>query len=167
MPSRVFSSLADFGFNPADVQELQRRLVYPCVVFVSGPAGGGKSPCATMIGWFLFQGVNRPFRIDGAQMTPEQVRELAVQRNHGILFHDVTTQADLAKVAYCADCRMVAIANAVVGEAKAGAAHQALMRFNPAFAMRKDLIIIGVEPNLEAPEERYHIDCRFPVLSAA
>ncbi len=162
MVSRIFKSLPDFGFAPADAQQLAQRLRYSHVVFIAGPPGGGKTACATMIGWFLFQGVKRPFRADGAQLSNEAVREAAVQGNHGIFFNEVTTQADLTKVGYAADCHMVSLATSVIAEAKVPQIAQILTFFNPTFAARKNLIILGVEPEPDAPEERFRVDCRFP-----
>jgi len=162
MPSRVFTSLVDFGFKPDDASQLTQRLKYSHVVFIAGPPGGGKTACATMIGWFLFQGVKRPFRADGAQLTNEQVREAARAGTHGIFFNEVATQADLVKVAYASDCHMVSLATSVIAEPKVPQIYQILNFFNPKVAARKNIILIGVEQDENAPEERYKVDCKFP-----
>lgn len=162
MVSRVFKSLEDFGFMPADAQHLAQRLRYSHVVFIAGPPGGGKTTCATMVGWFLFQGMKRPFRADGAQLTNEGVRDAARQGTHGLFFNEVATQADLTKVVYAADCRMVSLATSVIAEPKVPQIFQILNFFNPGVAARKDLIIIGVEPDPDSAEERFKVDCKFP-----
>lgn len=162
MPTRVFTSLVDFGFKPDDANQLAQRLKFSHIVFIAGPAGGGKTVCATMIGWFLFQGIKRPFRADGAQMSNDQVREAARAGTHGIFFNEVATQVDLVKVAYASDCHMVSLATSVIAEAKTPQIFQILNFFNPKVATRKNIILIGVEPNQESAEERYHVDCKFP-----
>lgn len=166
MAQRVFKSMVDFGFSQADAAALSQRLKFSHIVFIAGPPGGGKLACASLIGWFNFQGLRRPFRTDGREMSPEQVREAAKQGTHGILFHDIATQADLAKVAYCADCRMVSIASSVIAEPKVKDIAQILHFFNATVSARKDLILIGVEPDPASPEERYKVECRFPAESA-
>jgi hypothetical protein len=162
MVSRVFTSLTDFGFSPADMQQMAQRLRYSHVVFIAGPPGGGKTACATMLGWFLFQGIKRPFRADGGQLTNEGVRDAARQGTHGIFFNEVATQADLTKVVYAADCRMVSLATSVIAESKVPQIYQILHFFNPTVAARKDLILVGVEPDPDSPEERFKVDCKFP-----
>jgi len=166
MASRVFKSLLDFGFKPEDMNQLAQRLRYSHVVFIAGPPGGGKTACATMVGWFLFQGVKRPFRADGSTLSVEQVRDAAVQGTHGIFFNEVATQADLTKAVYAADCRMVSLVTSVIAEPKVPQIFQILNFFNPKVATRKDLIIIGVEPDTSSPEERFKVDCKFPPAPA-
>src|SRR3546814_1418612 len=88
---------------------LHQRLSVPQFVYVSGPAGGGKTTAALMLAWAYFQTANRPFRTDGQDMTTAQILEAAKDHNAAILFNDLAAQQDYMKAGYCLDCRMVSI----------------------------------------------------------
>src|SRR3546814_12240680 len=60
---------------------LRQRLSVPQFVYVSGPAGGGKSTAALMLAWAYFQTANPPFRPDGKDMTSAQTLEAAKGHN--------------------------------------------------------------------------------------
>ncbi len=158
MSTRNFQSLPDFGFTPLQVQTLQHRLAAPQFLYVSGPAGGGKTKAALLLAWTFFQAYRRPFRIDGQDMTTAQIREAAVGGNAGILFHDLASAHDYLKAGYCLDCRMTAIGIAFDGPSQASHANAYLMAQLPALTTRSDVTVIGVERDHDSEIERYRID---------
>ena len=158
MPKRIFQSLPDFGFTTTQLEILHQRLSVPQFVFVSGPAGGGKTTAALMLAWAYFQAASRPFRADGQDMSTAQIREAAAGHNAGILFNDLAAPQDYMKAAYCFDCRMVAIGTPFDGPASARAAHAYLLSWLPALAARDDVTILAVEQDETSEIERYRID---------
>jgi hypothetical protein len=158
MPRRIFQSLPDFGFSSAQLEILRQRLSVPQFVYVSGPAGGGKTTAALMLAWAYFQAGKRPFRTDGQDMTTAQIKDAAKAHNAGILFNDLAAPQDYMKAGYCLDCRMVAIGIAFDGPAHARAAHAYLLSWLPGLAARDDVTILAVEQDETADIERYRID---------
>jgi hypothetical protein len=159
MSQRTFHSLPDFGFTPAQVQTLQQRLRLPQFLYISGPAGGGKTKAAMLLAWTFFQAYRRPFRIDGQDMTTAQIRQAAIEKNAGILFHDMASAHDYIKAGYCADCHMTAIGLAFDGPASAPHAHAYLMALLPALTNRDNVTVLGIERDEESTEiERYKVD---------
>lgn len=158
MSQRIYQSLPDFGFTLSQVEILRQRLSVPQFVYVSGPAGGGKTKAALMLAWSFFQAENRPFRVDGQDMTAAQIREAAQAHNAGILFHDMAASQDYMKAGYCLDCRMVAIGTAFDGPAVASHAHAYLLAFLPALSTRDDVLVLAVERDEDADVERYRVD---------
>ncbi|WP_341703725.1 ATP-binding protein [Ferrovibrio sp.] len=158
MPKRIFESLPDFGFTRQQLEILHPRLQVPQFVYVSGPAGGGKTTAALMLAWAYFQRVNRPFRADGQDMTTTQVREAATAHTAGILFNDMAAPQDYMKAGYCLDCRMVSFAIAFDGPAIARQAYAYLLAYLPGLASRDDVTVIAVEEDPEAEVERYRVD---------
>jgi len=158
MPNRIFQSLPDFGFTTPQLEILRQRLSVPQFVYVSGPAGGGKTTAALLLAWAYFQAANRPFRADGQDMTTAQILEAARVHNAGILFNDLAAPQDYMKAGYCLDCRMVAVGIAFDGPAIARQAHAYLLAYLPGLAARDDVTILGVELDEDSEIERYRID---------
>ena len=162
MSQRTFHSLSDFGFTPLQVQTLQHRLGAPQFLYVSGPAGSGKTKAALLLAWTFFQAYHRPFRIDGQDMTTAQIRQAATEQNAGILFHDLASTHDYMKAGYCLDCHMTAIGIAFDGPSDASHANAYLMAQLPALTTRDDVAVIGVERDDDSQTERYRIDLHIP-----
>lgn len=159
MSQRAFQSLPDFGFTPLQVQTLQQRLRAPQFLYISGPAGGGKTKAAMLLAWTFFQAYRRPFRIDGQDMTTTQIRQAAIEQNAGILFHDLASSHDYMKAGYCTACHMTTVGIAFDGPSSAAHAHAALMARLPDLTARDNVIVIGVERDEDSTEiERYKID---------
>lgn len=158
MSQRNFQSLPDFGFSLEQVRMLQQRLTRPQFVYISGPAGGGKTKAALLLAWTFFQAYRRPFRIDGQDMTTAQIREAALQKTAGILFHDLASAHDYLKAGYCFDCHMTAIGIAFDGLPNAAYAHARLVSQLPALATRDDITVIGIDRADEDGIERYKAD---------
>lgn len=158
MPKRIFQSLPDFGFTTTQLEILRQRLSVPQFVYVSGPAGGGKTTAALMLAWAYFQTANRPFRTDGQDMTTAQILEAAKNHNAAILFNDLAAPQDYMKAGYCLDCRMVSIGIAFDGPAVARQAHAYLLGWLPALGARDDVTILAVEQDEDSDIERYRID---------
>jgi energy-coupling factor transporter ATP-binding protein EcfA2 len=162
MSQHTFHSLPDFGFTQLQVQTLQHRLVTPQFLYISGPAGGGKTKAALLLAWTFFQAYRRPFRIDGQDMTTAQIRQAAIEKNAGILFHDLASTHDYMKAGYCLDCHMTAIGIAFDGPSAAGHAHAHLVARLPALTTRDDVTVVGVERDEDSDIERYRIDLHMP-----
>ncbi len=158
MSSRNFQSLPDFGFNIDQVRQLQARMARPNFLFISGPAGGGKTKAALLLAWTFFQAYRRPFRIDGQDMTTAQIRQAAIEKTAGILFHDLASAHDFLKAGYCFDCHMTAIGIAFDGPPNATYAHANLLAQLPGLATREDVTVIGIERADEDGLERYRAD---------
>lgn len=159
MSQQIYNPLAAFGFTDLHVQTLAVRLAVPQFVYVSGPAGGGKTKAALMVALAYFQAINRPYRIDGQDMTTAQIRQAAAERNTGIVFHDMASPHDYMRAGYCVDCRMIAIGIAFDGPANAEAAYAHLLGHLPTLVMRQDVTVIGVDRTVDDAEvERYKID---------
>jgi hypothetical protein len=158
MSQHNFQSLPDFGFSIDQVRQLQARIARPHFLFISGPAGGGKTKAALLLAWTFFQAYRRPFRIDGQDMTTAQIRQAAIEKTAGILFHDLASAHDHLKAGYCFDCHMTAIGIAFDGVANAAHAHANLLSQLPALATREDVAVIGIERADEDGLERYKVD---------
>lgn len=158
MPRRIFQSLPDFGFTNTQLEILRQRLSTPQFVYVSGPAGGGKTTAALMLAWAFFQAAERPFRTDGQDMSTAQIREAAKAHTAGILFNDLAASQDYIKAGYCLDCRMTSIGIPFDGPANARHAQIYLLSWLPALAARDDVIILAVEQDETSEIERYRID---------
>ena len=158
MSSRNFQSLPDFGFNFDQVRQLQARMLRPQFLYISGPAGGGKTKAALLLAWTFFQAYRRPFRIDGQDMTTAQIRQAAIEKTAGILFHDLASPHDYLKAGYCFDCHMTAIGIAFDGLPNATHAHATLLTQLPALATREDIAVIGIDRADEDGVERYKAD---------
>ncbi|WP_300304724.1 hypothetical protein [Ferrovibrio sp.] len=156
MSQQIFRSLTDFGFSIPQLQILRDRLSVPQFVYFSGPAGGGKTKASLMVAWTYFQAFNRPLRIDGQDMTTDQIRQAAKEHNAGILFNDMASVHDYMKAGYCLDCRMVALGTAFDGPAKAGHAYAYLLAHLPTLATRNDVTVIAVGPDDEDPDNHRH-----------
>lgn len=158
MSQHHFQSLPDFGFSFDQVRQLQSRLARPQFVFISGPAGGGKTKAALLLAWTFFQAYRRPFRIDGQDMTTAQIRQAALDKTTGILFHDLASAHDYLKAGYCFDCRMTAIGIAFDGLPTAVYAHAQLLAQLPGLAAREDVTVIGIDRDHDSETERYKVD---------
>jgi energy-coupling factor transporter ATP-binding protein EcfA2 len=158
MSQRTFQSLPDFGFSIEQVRQLQLRLTTPQFVYISGPAGGGKTKAALLLAWTFFQAYRRPFRIDGQDMTTAQIRQAALDKNTGILFHDLASPHDYLKAGYCLNCHMTAIAIAFDGLPNAAYAHAYLLSQLPDLTTREDIVILGIERDDQSEMERYKVD---------
>lgn len=158
MSQRNFQSLPDFGFSIDQVRQLQARMVRPQFLFISGPAGGGKTKAALLLAWTFFQAYRRPFRIDGQDMTTAQIRQAAIDKTAGILFHDLASAHDYLKAGYCFDCHMTAIGIAFDGLPNAGYAHAHLLARLPALTTREDVTVIGIDRVEDSDTERYKVD---------
>ncbi|WP_374300032.1 hypothetical protein [Ferrovibrio sp.] len=159
MSQQIFRSLTDFGFSAPQLQILRERLAVPQFVYFSGPAGGGKTKAALMVAWTYFQALNRPLRIDGQDMTTDQIRQAAKEHNAGILFNDMASVHDYMKAGYCLDCRMIALGIAFDGPAIAAQAHAYLLAYLPGLAIRNDVTVIAVGPgNEETGFSAYSVD---------
>lgn len=157
MPQHKLQSLPDFGFSFDQVRQLQARMARPQFLFISGPAGGGKTKAALLLAWTFFQAYHRPFRIDGQDMTTAQIRQAAIDRTAGILFHDLASAHDYLKAGYCFDCHMTAIGIAFDGLPNATYAHAQLLAQLPGLAAREDVTVIGVD-RADGEAERYKVD---------
>lgn len=157
MPQHNFQSLPDFGFTFEQVRQLQARMARPQFLFISGPAGGGKTKAALLLAWTFFQAYRRPFRIDGQDMTTAQIRQAAIDRTAGILFHDLASAHDYLKAGYCFDCHMTAIGVAFDGLPNAVYAHAQLLAQLPALAGREDVTVIGIDRAEDGATERYKV----------
>lgn len=140
----VFQPLLEFGLTVPQLETLRQRMNVPQMVYVCGPAGSGKTRLAMLIAWSYFQAHKRPFRMDGAEMSDEQIRQSARERNCGILFNDLAVVADYAKAGTCVDSHMVAVGVPFDGPGNASQARDYLFAHLPAFATRSDVTIIGV-----------------------
>ncbi|WP_298723913.1 hypothetical protein [uncultured Ferrovibrio sp.] len=149
-------TLPDFGFSLEQIELIRPRLDVPQFVYVSGPAGGGKTRAALLLAWTFFQNRGRPFRTDGQDMTLDQIRQAAREHNTGILFHDMAASQDYYKAGFCLDCRMVALGIAFDGPAKAVHAHVYLLSYLPGLSVRHDVVVIGVERDEDDPEGGRH-----------
>lgn len=159
MSQQIFRSLTDFGFSAPQLQILRERLTVPQFVYFSGPAGGGKTKAALMVAWTYFQALNRALRIDGQDMTTEQIRQAAKEHNTGILFNDMASVHDYMKAGYCLDCRMIALGIAFDGPAIAAQAHAYLLAYLPGLAIRNDVTVIAVGPgDEEVGSPAYSVD---------
>lgn len=158
MSQRTFQSLPDFGFSIDQVRQLQSRLARPQFLFLSGPAGGGKTKAALLLAWTFFQAYRRPFRIDGQDMTTAQIRQAAIDRTAGILFHDLASAHDYMKAGYCFDCHMTAIGIAFDGLPNAVYAHAHLLGQLPTLTAREDVTVIGIDRIDDGETERYTVD---------
>jgi energy-coupling factor transporter ATP-binding protein EcfA2 len=158
MSQRTFQSLPDFGFTIEQVRQLQLRLTTPQFVYISGPAGGGKTKAALLLAWTFFQAYRRPLRIDGQDMTTAQIRQAALEKTAAILFHDLASPHDYLKAGYCLNCHMTALGIAFDGLPIASYAHAYLLAQLPDLTTREDLVIIGVERDETSEIERYKID---------
>ena len=158
MSQRHFQSLPDFGFSFEQVRQLQARMTRPQFLYISGPAGGGKTKAALLLAWTFFQAYHRPFRIDGQDMTTAQIRQAAIDRTAGILFHDLASAHDYLKAGYCFDCHMTEIGIAFDGLPNAVYAHTQLLAQLTGLAAREDVTVIGIERADEDGVERYKAD---------
>lgn len=158
MPSHNFQSLPDFGFSFEQIRQLQARMARPQFLYISGPAGGGKTKAALLLAWTFFQAYRRPFRVDGQDMTTTQIRQAALEGTHGILFHDLASPHDYLKAGYCFDCHMTAIGIAFDGLPNAAYAHSYLLVQLPALATRVDVTVIGIDRVNDSETERYMVD---------
>jgi hypothetical protein len=158
MSQHTLQSLPDFGFSIDQIRLLQSRLARPQFVFISGPAGGGKTKAALLLAWTFFQAYHRPLRIDGQDMTTAQIRQAAIDRTAGILFHDLASVHDYMKAGYCFDCHMTAIGIAFDGLPNAIYAHAYLLAQLPALTAREDVTVIGVDRIDDGETERYKVD---------
>lgn len=158
MPQHNFQSLPDFGFSLEQVRQLQLRLTRPQLIYISGPAGGGKTKAALLLAWTFFQAYRRPFRIDGQDMTTAQIRQVALEKTAGILFHDLASAHDYLKAGYCFDCHMTAIGIAFDGLSDTMYAHAHLLAQLPAMATRDDIIVIGIDRVQDSDLEQYKVD---------
>lgn len=158
MSQRSFQSLPDFGFSIDQVRQLQARMARSHFIYISGPAGGGKTKAALLLAWTFFQAYRRPFRIDGQDMTTAQIRQAAIDRTTGILFHDLASAHDYLKAGYCFDCHMTAIGIAFDGLPTASYAHAHLISQLPGLATREDVVVIGIDRADEDGIERYKVD---------
>ncbi len=158
MSQRNFQSLPDFGFSFDQVRLLQARMARPQFLFISGPAGGGKTKAALLLAWTFFQAYRRPFRIDGQDMTTAQIRQAAIEKTAGILFHDLASPHDYLKAGYCFDCHMTAISIAFDGPPQAVHAHAHLMVRLPALTTRNDVTVIGIDRVEGSEIESYTAD---------
>ncbi|HLT78951.1 MAG TPA: hypothetical protein VKZ87_16325 [Ferrovibrio sp.] len=123
---------------------LRQRMNVPQMVYVCGPAGGGKTRLAMLIAWTYFQAHKRPFRMDGADMSPDQIRQSAREKNCGILFNDLSAAPQYAKAALCVDSHMVALGVPFDGPGTAAQAREFLYAYLPKFALRRDLTVLAV-----------------------
>lgn len=130
----------------------------PQFLYISGPAGGGKTKAALLLAWTFFQAYRRPFRIDGQDMTTAQIRQAAIDQTAGILFHDLASAHDYLKAGYCFDCHMTAIGIAFDGLPNATYAHAYLLSHLPALAGREDVTVIGIDRVDDSDIERYKAD---------
>jgi ABC-type uncharacterized transport system YnjBCD ATPase subunit len=158
MSYQIFQPLLEFGLTVPQLETLRQRLNVPQIVYVCGPAGGGKTRLALLIAWTYFQAYKRPFRMDGAEMNDDQIKQSAKARNCGILFNDMTAVQDYAKAELCLKNNMVAIGVPFDGPAGANQAKEYLQAFLPAVTSRSDVTIIGVGRPGDAARGRSQID---------
>lgn len=160
MSQRNFQSLPDFGFTIPQVQIIHQRLAAGAqFVYISGPAGGGKTKAAMLLAWTFFQAYRRPFRIDGQDMTTAQIRQAAIDKTAGILFNDLASAHDYMKANYCFDCHMTAMSTVFNGPSKASHANAYLLAALPALTARNNSVItLGIERDEDSEEERYKVD---------
>ena len=155
----IFHPLLDFGLTVPQLEILRQRMNVPQMVYVCGPAGGGKTRLAMLIAWTYFQAHKRPFRMDGAEMSDEQIRQSARERNCGILFNDLTAVPDYAKAGVCVDSHMVALGVPFDGPPVAWQAREYLLAYLPKFATRKDVTILAVARDENTVlAQKYRID---------
>lgn len=140
----IFHPLLDFGVTVPQLETLRQRMNVPQLVYVCGPAGGGKTRLAMLIAWTYFQAHKRPFRMDGADMSDDQIRKSAGDRTCGILFNDLAATADYAKAGLCVDSHMVALGVPLDGPGTAKQARDFLFAHLPKFANRNDVTVLAV-----------------------
>lgn len=158
MSIQIFQPLLAFGLTVPQLETLRQRLNVPQLVYVCGPAGGGKTRLALLIAWTYFQAYNRPFRMDGAEMTEDQIRLSVKDRNCGILFNDMAVVRDYAKAELCLKSHMVAVGVPFDGPATASQAQDYLHAHLPNMAAREDVTIIGVGRDGDSATGRSRID---------
>lgn len=144
MSHQIFQPLLEFGLSVPQLEILRQRLNVPQLVYVCGPAGGGKTRLALLIAWTYFQAYKRPFRTDGADMSDDQIRQSARDRNCGILFSDLAVVTDYAKLGLCVNSHMVGVGVPFDGPSTAAQAKDYLFAHLPGFSSRGDVTIIGV-----------------------
>jgi energy-coupling factor transporter ATP-binding protein EcfA2 len=165
MTHHAYNSLAAFGFSDQHIAMLRYRLSVPQFVYISGPAGGGKTKVGLMLALAFFQAYQRPFRTDGQDMTTAQIMQAAKEHNTGIVFNDLASPHDYMRAGYCVDCRMVALGIAFDGPSRGEAAYAQLLTYLPSLAIRQDVIVVGVERGeIEGGAEQYRIDLYTPQL---
>lgn len=163
MSQHVYNPLAGFGFSDQQVALLRQRTSVPQLIYVSGPAGGGKTKIGLMLALTFFQAYKRPFRTDGQDITTEQIKQAAKDHNHCIVFNDLASPHDYMRLGYCIDCRMVGIGIAFDGPPRAESAYAQLLAFMPSLAIRQDVTVIGVERIDDGSDaEQYRIDLYTP-----
>lgn len=160
MSQNIYNPLATYGFSEEHVGILRIRLAMPQFVFVSGPAGAGKTKVALAVTMSFFQAYNRPFRVDGQDMTTAQILQAAKEHNAGIVFNDMASAHDYMRAGYCVDCRMIAIGIPFDGPAQSEAAYAQLLSQLPGLAIRQDVTVIGVDRDPDT--ENYRIDFYTP-----
>lgn len=158
MSIQIFQPLLEFGLTVPQLEMLRQRLNVPQFVYVCGPAGGGKTRLALLIAWTYFQAYKRPFRMDGAQMSEDQIRQSVKDKNCGILFNDMAIVKDYTKAALCLKTNMVALGVAFDGPASAAQAQDYLHAHLPDFAARGDVMVIGVGRGGDAATGRSRIE---------
>lgn len=158
MSIQIFQPLLAFGLTVPQLEMLRQRLNVPQLVYVCGPAGGGKTRLALLIAWTYFQAYNRPFRMDGADMTEDQIRQSVKDRNCGILFNDMAVVRDYAKAELCLKSHMVALGVPFDGPATASQAQDYLHAHLPDMAARGDVTVIGVGRDGDSATGRSRID---------
>ncbi len=158
MSQQIFQPLLAFGLTVPQLEILRQRLNVPQLVYVCGPAGGGKTRLALLIAWTYFQAYQRPFRMDGADMTDDQIRQSVKDRNCGILFNDMAVVRDYARAELCLKSHMVALGVAFDGPANASQAQDYLHAHLPNLATRDDVTVIGVGRDGDSATGRSKID---------
>lgn len=155
----IFHPLLDFGVTVPQLEILRQRMNVPQLVYVCGPAGGGKTRLAMLIAWTYFQAHKRPFRMDGADMSHEQIRQSAREKNCGILFNDLAVAPDYFKAGLCVDSHMVALGVPFDGPPAAEQARDYLFAYLPKFAIRSDVTVLAVARDENTVlAQKYRID---------
>lgn len=163
MSQHVYNPLAAFGFSDQQIALLRYRTSVPQLIYVSGPAGGGKTKIGLMMALTFFQAYQRPFRTDGQDITTEQIKQAAKEHNHCIVFNDLASPHDYMRLGYTVDCRMVGLGIAFDGPSRADAAYAQLLGHLPTLAIRQDVTVVGVERvDTEDGSEQYRIDLYNP-----
>jgi len=163
MSQHVYNPLAAFGFSDQQIALLRHRTSIPQLIYVSGPAGSGKTKVGLMLALTFFQAYKRPFRTDGQDLTTAQIQQMAKEHNHCIVFNDLASPHDYMRAGYCVDCRMVGLGIAFDGPSRAEAAYAQLLGYLPSLAIRQDVTVIGVDRDEAEPgAERYRIDLYTP-----
>jgi hypothetical protein len=158
MSQQAYNPLAVFGFSSQQINTLRVRLAVPQFVYVSGPAGGGKTKIALLLAVHFFQAYKRPIKLEGQDLGTAQILQAAREQTVGVLFNDLASPHDYMRAGYCVDCRMIAVGVAIDGPSRADAAYAQLLSRLPAFAMRQDVTVIGVEREEADGVESWHID---------